>query len=70
MPEPDEPKTGERVEPGARRSREDVLREIKLALAIDGLGLDERRGRGRGFDPYDSGLGGKSRDVWKGRRRG
>jgi hypothetical protein len=67
MRKPDEPKP---VDPGASRNREDVLRDIKLALAIDGLGLDERRSQTRGFDPYDSGLGGKSRDLWKGRRRG
>ena len=70
MRDPKEPKPGEKVEPSAHRSREDVLRDIKLALAIDGLGLDERRSQSRGFNPYDSGPGGKSRDVWTGRRRG
>jgi hypothetical protein len=54
-----------------RRSREDVMREIKLALTIgDGLVLDENAGRARGFDPYDSHVGVKSRDPWKGQKRG
>lgn len=70
MREPEEKKPGETVESGARRSREDVLRDIKLALAIDGLGLDERRRQSRGFDPYDSTQGTKARDPWNGRRRG
>ena len=70
MSEPDEPKPGEAIQPGAQRSREDILRDIKLALAIDGLGLPERRRQSRGFDPYDNALGGSSRDVWNGRRRG
>ena len=69
MSEPEEPKSGV-MEPRARRSREDLLRDIKLALAIDGLGLEERRRQVRGIDPYDNSLGGHSRDVWKGRRRG
>ncbi len=47
------------------------MREIKLALTIgDGLLLDEEAERARGFDPYDSHLGVKSRDPWKGQRRG
>ncbi|HEX4052107.1 MAG TPA: hypothetical protein VHY19_14645 [Steroidobacteraceae bacterium] len=62
-------KPGENV-PGTRRSREDILRDIKLALAIDGLGLDERRRTARGFDPYDSAPGRNGSDPWKGRRRG
>jgi hypothetical protein len=53
-----------------RRSREELLRDIRLALAIDGLGLDERRRKSRGFDPYDSGMGGGRTDPWQGRRRG
>jgi len=71
--EPTSPEPGESVEPPAGRSREQLLRDIRLALAIDGLGLDERRRRARGFDPYDSGMGGRSReshDPWKSRRRG
>jgi len=70
MGEPEKPKSGEAVGPRASRSREELLRDIKLALAIDGLGLDERRRQVRGFDPYDNGLGANARDVWKGRRRG
>jgi hypothetical protein len=70
MGEPEEPKPGEYLESGARRSREDVLRDIKLALAIDALGLDGRRRQARGFNPYDSGPGEQERDLWKGRRRG
>jgi len=68
MREPQEKQAGENVESGARRSREDVLRDIKLALAIDGLGLDERRRQVRGFDPYDSAQG-ANRDPWNSRRR-
>ncbi|HEY7929060.1 MAG TPA: hypothetical protein VID71_03555 [Steroidobacteraceae bacterium] len=70
MSEPDEPKPGDASQPRTHRDREDVLRDIKLALAMDGLGLQERRRQARGFDPYDSALGGNSRDVWRGRRRG
>jgi len=58
-----------RVETPERRSREQVLRDIKLALALDGLGLDERRRPVRGFDPYDTGPGVRARDPWQGRRR-
>lgn len=71
--EPTSPEPGDSVEQPAGRSREQLLRDIRLALALDGLGLDERRRRARGFNPYDSGLGGDSRDSrdpWKGRRRG
>ncbi|HEX4023675.1 MAG TPA: hypothetical protein VHX52_03080 [Steroidobacteraceae bacterium] len=54
-----------------RRSREDILREIKLALTIgDGLLLDEEAEHARGFDPYDSHMGVKPRDPWKVQRRG
>jgi hypothetical protein len=70
MREPEKQKAGENVQPGARRDREDVLRDIKLALAIDGLGLDERRLQARGFDPYDNAQGANTRDPWRGRRRG
>jgi hypothetical protein len=70
MREPEEQKARENVGSDARRNREDVLRDIKLALAIDGLGLDERRHKARGVDPYDSVQGGNLRDPWSGRRRG
>lgn len=70
MSEPEEPKAEENTGSGAHRSREDVLREIRLALALDGLMLPERRRQARGFDPYDSGLPGRDRDIWKGGRRG
>lgn len=54
-----------------RRSREEIMREIKLALTIgDGLVLDEDAEHARGFDPYDSHTATKSHDPWKGRRRG
>jgi len=69
MDEPEEPKSGDGLEQGARRSREEILREIKLALAIDGLGLDERRRQTRGFNPYDSHQSDRSPTVWTGRRR-
>jgi hypothetical protein len=43
-----------------RRSREDILREFKLALAIgDGSLLELDQDRARGVNPYDSGLGGR-----------
>jgi hypothetical protein len=70
MSEPDSKKTSADAETTERRSREQVLREIRLALAIDGLGLDERRRLVRGVDPYDSGHGGKRQDIWSARRRG
>ena len=54
-----------------RRSREEILREIKLALTIgDGLPLEVERERARGFDPYDCPVGQRAGDVWKPRRRG
>lgn len=57
--------------PPARRSREDALREIKLALAIgDGLLLDHKGELTRGFDPYNSPLGREPREIWRIRRRG
>jgi hypothetical protein len=34
------------------------------------LVLDEDVERARGFDPYDSPVGVKSRDPWKGQKRG
>ena len=51
------------------RIREETLRKIKLALLTTGelqLAPDERA---RGVNPYDSQLGSRPRDVWKGRRR-
>jgi hypothetical protein len=54
-----------------RRSREEIMREIKLALTIgDGLLLDEDGEHARGFDPYDSHKSTPQRDPWKVRRRG
>ena len=53
-----------------RRSREDILREIKLALTIgDGQVLEAHAERARGFDPYDHRGAGRADDVWKKRRR-
>jgi hypothetical protein len=50
------------------RRRDEVLKEIKLALVINhGVGIDAQQ-RG-GFDPYDSRLGSARRDVWGQRRR-
>ena len=70
MADRDERKSGD-GEPAPRRSREEVLRDIKMALAIDGgLTLEERRRKSRGFDPYDSGLGAGRSDPWNRRRRG
>jgi len=43
-----------------RRTREQILREFKLALAIgDGSLLEVDQDRARGFDPYDNSLGGR-----------
>ena len=54
-----------------QRSREEILREIKLALALGaGLTLDKRAEPARGFDPYDKGPARAPGDVWKPRRRG
>lgn len=58
----------------ASSDHEAALRRIRRALLSDGdllqlqLGTDERA---RGVNPYNSSLGGKSRDVWRagGRRR-
>jgi hypothetical protein len=52
------------------RSREQMLREIRLALAIDGLTLSERRRLSRGVDPYDSSPQSPSTDPWRRQRRG
>jgi len=51
-----------------KRTREQVLQEIKLELATGAeLGLGERT---RGFDPYNSKLGNAPRaDVWGKQRR-
>lgn len=53
-----------------RRSRDQVLRQIKLELLTDAelgiLGSDERS---RGSDPYNSRLGAAPRDVWSRRPR-
>jgi len=70
MSEPDSKETSAQADAAERRSREQVLREIRLALAIDGLGLDERRRQVRGVDPYNSGHSGKRQDIWSARRRG
>lgn len=55
----DESKPDEIVEE-PRRSREEILREFKLALAIgDGSLLEADKDRARGVDPYDNRLGGR-----------
>ncbi len=54
-------------QPSPRR-RDEVLKQITLALVADGdLGVSA--GRGGGFDPYDSGPDAARRDVWGQRRR-
>jgi hypothetical protein len=70
MSEPNSQKTSADADPAERRSREQVLRDIRLALVIDGMGLDERRRLVRGVDPYNSGHSGQRQDVWSARRRG
>jgi hypothetical protein len=53
-------KADEVVAEEPRRSREQILREFKLALAIgDGSLLESDQDRARGVDPYDSPLGGR-----------
>ncbi len=48
------------VQEEPRRSREQILREFKLALAIgDGSLLEADQDRARGVDPYDNRLGGR-----------
>ncbi len=65
----------DRGQPGATerptRSREQVLKQIKLALVTGAelgiLEFDDHRARGS--DPYNSRLGAAQRDVWSRRRR-
>lgn len=46
------------VEDVPRRSREEILRDFKLALTIgDGSLLETDQDRGRGVNPYDNPLG-------------
>jgi len=49
-----------------KRSREEALREVKLAIA-QGNNYG-REARLQGSNPYDSRLGKPQRDVWNGRR--
>jgi hypothetical protein len=57
---------GSQQQPAARR--EQRLKEIGQALVTDtSVGIDARQSGG--FDPYDSRLGSKQRDVWGKRRR-
>lgn len=49
------------AEDAPRRSREQILRDFKLALAIgDGSLLETDQDRARGVDPYDNPLGRRS----------
>jgi len=50
----------------AKRSREEVLRDVKLAIA-QGSNYG-REARLQGSNPYDSRFGRPQRDVWNGRR--
>lgn len=51
-------KSDKLVEETPRRSREEILRDFKLALAIgDGSLLEVDQDRARGVDPYDNRLG-------------
>jgi hypothetical protein len=53
--------------PAEKRSREEVLRDVRLAIAqSSNYG---RQARQRGFNPYDSELGRPQRDVWAGKKR-
>ncbi len=49
-----------------RRRLDDRVQEIKFALVVSELTLDEPR---RGFDPYNARLGRSPRDLWDRRRR-
>jgi hypothetical protein len=49
------------------RSRDEVLRDVKLAIA-QGINYG-REARAQGSNPYDSRLGKPQRDVWNGRRQ-
>jgi hypothetical protein len=46
-----------------RRSQDEVLKDIKVALATGGSNYG-RGGRQQGSNPYDSELGRSPRDVW------
>jgi hypothetical protein len=48
--------------------RDQVLKDIALALVSGHSAASDAKQRG-GFDPYDSRLGAKQRDVWGRRRR-
>ncbi len=53
-----ESRPDEIAEEKPRRSREEILRQFKLALAIgDGSLLEIDQDRARGVDPYDNSLG-------------
>ena len=48
-------------------SRDAVIKKLKLELLTGTDGSKDERGRG--FDPYNSRLGSKPKDVWSQRRR-
>jgi len=49
-----------------KRTREEVLRDVKLAIA-KGKNYG-RETRAQGANPYDSAMGKPQRDVWGGKR--
>jgi hypothetical protein len=53
--------------PAEKRSRDEVLRDVRLAIAQNNN--YGREARQRGFNPYDSKLGRPQRDVWASRKR-
>jgi hypothetical protein len=54
-------------EPADKRTREEVLRDVKLAIAQSSNYGSEARTQGS--NPYDSRLGKPQRDIWSGRKR-
>jgi hypothetical protein len=54
-------------EPADKRTREEVLRDVKLAIAqSNNYG---REARMQGANPYDSRLGKPQQDIWSGPKR-
>jgi len=53
-----------------RRTREQIVRDIELALTGSGELVMEESERARGFDPYDASAETARTDVWRRPRRG
>lgn len=53
--------------PIEKRSRDEVLRDVKLAIAQNNN--YGREARAQGSNPYDSRLGRPQRDIWGGHKR-